>query len=422
MTLRRGGPSCWSRRAEASRAGLRTPPRADHHGGAADPADRRWPRPPPGSWPPSWSATTQPFFAPISAVDHARPDRRRAPRAARSSWPSAWRSASRSPTCSWPRSAPAPGRSAWSSGSRCSAATLVGGGPLLASQAGASAVLVATLQPPEAASTSTRASTPWWAAASALAGRLAAPAGRPACGWCATGIGPVLDRSPPRSTRIADALERPRRAARPSAALAAVGRGSTRARPTSRTRSPRRATPPASRSAAARRSIGSTRYVGGRRRAAGWPSRTCARWRAARCGRSRPEDAHAARGDRRRSASSPTRRARARRPARGRATRTRRARRRCARRGSRTPCWRRPRTSRRVHIVGQVRLVAVDLLRAAGMQRAEAQEAVRSAPRRSGSASPRPSRKPGSPLELGARPSAPSAACRRSPSSSTASA
>jgi hypothetical protein len=33
-----------------------------------------------------------------------------------------------------------------------------------------------------------------------------------------------------------------------------------------------------------------------------------------------------------------------------------------------------------LHIVGQVRLVAVDLLRAGGMPRAEAQEAVRGAP------------------------------------------
>ena len=33
-----------------------------------------------------------------------------------------------------------------------------------------------------------------------------------------------------------------------------------------------------------------------------------------------------------------------------------------------------------VHIVGQVRLVAVDLLRAGGVPRAEAQHAVRSAP------------------------------------------
>jgi hypothetical protein len=33
-----------------------------------------------------------------------------------------------------------------------------------------------------------------------------------------------------------------------------------------------------------------------------------------------------------------------------------------------------------VHIVGQVRLVAVDLLRAAGMTRAEASQAVRAAP------------------------------------------
>ena len=33
-----------------------------------------------------------------------------------------------------------------------------------------------------------------------------------------------------------------------------------------------------------------------------------------------------------------------------------------------------------VHIVGQVRLVAVDLLRAGGVSRAEAQQAVRTAP------------------------------------------
>ena len=52
--------------------------------------------------------------------DHARPDRRRAPPPRRSSWRSAWRSASRSPTPWWPRSAPAPGRSASSSRSRWS--------------------------------------------------------------------------------------------------------------------------------------------------------------------------------------------------------------------------------------------------------------------------------------------------------------
>jgi hypothetical protein len=33
-----------------------------------------------------------------------------------------------------------------------------------------------------------------------------------------------------------------------------------------------------------------------------------------------------------------------------------------------------------LHIVGQVRLVAVDLLRAGGMPRADAQQAVRAAP------------------------------------------
>jgi uncharacterized membrane protein YgaE (UPF0421/DUF939 family) len=100
-------------------------------------------------------------------------------------------------------------------------ATLVGGGTLLASQAGASAVLVATLQPPEGFDF-TRALDALVGSATALGvGALLIPIDP--VRLVREGIGPVLDRLAAALGRIADALEH-RDALDADRALAAVAR------------------------------------------------------------------------------------------------------------------------------------------------------------------------------------------------------
>jgi uncharacterized membrane protein YgaE (UPF0421/DUF939 family) len=101
------------------------------------------------------------------------------------------------------------------------AATLVGGGTLLASQAGASAVLVATLQPPEGFDF-TRALDALVGSATALVvGALLLPIDP--VRLVREGLGPVLDRLAAALGRIGDALEQ-RDAAEADRALAAVMR------------------------------------------------------------------------------------------------------------------------------------------------------------------------------------------------------
>jgi uncharacterized membrane protein YgaE (UPF0421/DUF939 family) len=101
------------------------------------------------------------------------------------------------------------------------AATLVGGGTLLASQAGASAVLVATLQPPEGFDF-TRALDALVGSGTALVvGSLLLPVDP--IRLVRDALGPVLDRLAAVLERIADALEE-RDPADADAALVAVGR------------------------------------------------------------------------------------------------------------------------------------------------------------------------------------------------------
>jgi uncharacterized membrane protein YccC len=101
------------------------------------------------------------------------------------------------------------------------AATLVGGGTLLASQAGASAVLVATLQPPEGFDF-TRALDALVGSGTALVvGSLLLPVNP--VRLVREALGPVVDRLVAVLLRIADALEQ-RDAAEADAALTAVGR------------------------------------------------------------------------------------------------------------------------------------------------------------------------------------------------------
>jgi uncharacterized membrane protein YccC len=101
------------------------------------------------------------------------------------------------------------------------AATLVGGGTLLASQAGASAVLVATLQPPEGFDF-TRALDALVGSGTALVvGSLLLPVNP--VRLVREALGPVVDRLVAVLERIADALEQ-RDAVEADAALTAVGR------------------------------------------------------------------------------------------------------------------------------------------------------------------------------------------------------
>jgi uncharacterized membrane protein YgaE (UPF0421/DUF939 family) len=101
------------------------------------------------------------------------------------------------------------------------AATLVGGGTLLASQAGASAVLVATLQPPEGFDFTRAADALVGSATALVVGSLLLPVDP--VRLVRDALGPVLDRLVAVLERIADALEH-RDAAEADAALAAVAR------------------------------------------------------------------------------------------------------------------------------------------------------------------------------------------------------
>ena len=117
------------------------------------------------------------------------------------------------------------GTGTWQIGVVCGlamlAATLVGGGPLLASQAGASAVLVATLQPPEGFDFD-RALDALVGSGTALAvGSLLLPVDP--VRLVREGLGPVLDRLATVLDAIADALEH-RDAREADRALGAVGR------------------------------------------------------------------------------------------------------------------------------------------------------------------------------------------------------
>jgi uncharacterized membrane protein YgaE (UPF0421/DUF939 family) len=118
------------------------------------------------------------------------------------------------------------GTGTWQIGVTCGlamlAATLVGGGPLLASQAGASAVLVATLQPPDGSFDFDRALDALVGSGTALAvGSLLLPIDP--VRLVREGLGPVLDRLATVLDAIGDALER-RDAREAERALTAVDR------------------------------------------------------------------------------------------------------------------------------------------------------------------------------------------------------
>jgi len=101
------------------------------------------------------------------------------------------------------------------------AATLVGGGTLLASQAGASAVLVATLQPPEGFDFARSLDALVGSATALVVGSLLLPVDP--VRLVREALGPVLDRLAAVLQRIADALEH-RDAAEADAAVTAIGR------------------------------------------------------------------------------------------------------------------------------------------------------------------------------------------------------
>jgi uncharacterized membrane protein YgaE (UPF0421/DUF939 family) len=85
------------------------------------------------------------------------------------------------------------------------AATLVGGGPLLATQAGASAALVATLQPPEGFDFDRAFDALIGSGTALIVGALLLPVD--VIRLVRDGLGPVLDRLAAALTGIADALE-----------------------------------------------------------------------------------------------------------------------------------------------------------------------------------------------------------------------
>ena len=101
------------------------------------------------------------------------------------------------------------------------AATLVGGGTLLASQAGASAVLVATLQPPEGFDFTRALDALVGSGIALIVGSLLLPVDP--VRLVRESLGPVMDRLAAVLERIADALEE-RDAAEADAALTAVSR------------------------------------------------------------------------------------------------------------------------------------------------------------------------------------------------------
>jgi uncharacterized membrane protein YgaE (UPF0421/DUF939 family) len=253
------------------------------------------------------------------------------------------------------------------------AATLVGGGTLLASQAGASAVLVATLQPPEGFDF-TRSLDALVGSITALAvGALVLPVDP--IRLVRENIGPVLDRLAAVLGRIADALAH-REPADADAALAAVARLDADYTHLSETL--------AEAGDAARMSLGRRgalgqleRYVGAVRELglAIENSRALARGatRAIALDDSIPPEVPAAIQELAIAARELTSLLEDGEPD-----------------PSRDAALRAVRLANAVlaetanlsavHIVGQVRLVAVDLLRAGGMPRGEAQQAVRTAP------------------------------------------
>ncbi len=101
------------------------------------------------------------------------------------------------------------------------AATLVGGGPLLATQAGASAVLVATLQPPEGFDFDRAVDALAGSGTALLIGALLLPVD--VVRLVRDGLGPVTDRLAASLTAVADALER-RDEREAERALASIGR------------------------------------------------------------------------------------------------------------------------------------------------------------------------------------------------------
>ena len=252
------------------------------------------------------------------------------------------------------------------------AATLVGGGTLLASQAGASAVLVATLQPPEGFDFDRSLDALVGSGTALVVGALLLPVDP--VRLVREGLGPVLDRlaaallqaSPTRSSSATSA----RRSGRSRRC-----RGSTRSTTTS-TATLAAAGDAARISLSRRGKLGRLeRYVAavGEIGLAIENTRALARGVGARDRARRLDPAGGGRRDPR------ARHGRA------------RARRRCSRTDdaepSREAALRAVRLANAVldetanlsavHIVGQVRLVAVDLLRAGGVPRPEAQEAVR---------------------------------------------
>ena len=117
------------------------------------------------------------------------------------------------------------GTGTWQIGVVCGlamlAATLVGGGPLLASQAGASAVLVAALQPPEGFDFDRALDALVGSATALVVGALLLPVDP--VRLVREGLGPVLDRLATVLDAIADSLEH-RDAREADRALGAVGR------------------------------------------------------------------------------------------------------------------------------------------------------------------------------------------------------
>src|SRR4051794_30196358 len=253
------------------------------------------------------------------------------------------------------------------------AATVVGGGTLLASQAGASAVLVATLQPPEGFDF-TRSLDALVGSVTALGvGALVLPVDP--VRLVRESIGPLLDRLAAVLGRIADALEH-RDAADADAALAAVARLDADYTHLSETL--------AEAGDAARVSLGRRgalgrleRYIGAIRELglAIENTRALARGatRAMALDDSIPPEVPASIQELAIAARELTTLLEDDDPDPSREAALRAVRLANAVLAETT-------NLSAVHIVGQVRLVAVDLLRAGGMPRAEAQEAVRSAP------------------------------------------
>jgi len=271
------------------------------------------------------------------------------------------------------------GTGTWQIGVVCGlamlAATLVGGGPLLASQAGASAVLVATLQAPEGGFDFERAFDALVGSGTALAvGSLLLPVDP--VRLVREGLGPVLDRLATVLDAIADALEH-RDAREAERALAAAGPVDARYDHLTATL--------AAAGDAARISLGRRgrlsrldRYVAavGEVGLAIENVRALARGavRAMALDDSIPPEVIAAI----RELATAVRELDAlledeREPERSRAATLRAVR-------LANAVLAETSNLSAVHIVGQVRLVAVDLLRAGGMPRAEAQQAVRGAP------------------------------------------